>query len=96
MDFVSDQLASDRRFRVLDVVDDFSREYMLKIVDFSISGYPLALQFDRIVRRLPQTIICDNGSEVTSKAIYFWSIRSGIKLHFIQRIVYQGNYDSIV
>jgi putative transposase len=37
MDFVSDQLANGRRFCVMNVVDDFSREYVLKVVDFSIS-----------------------------------------------------------
>jgi putative transposase len=84
MDFISDQLASGRRFRVLNVVDDFSREYMLKIVDFSISGHRVAREFDRIARRLPQTIVCDNGSEFTSKAMHFRSKRSGAKLHFIQ------------
>jgi putative transposase len=42
MDFVSDQLASGRRFRVLNVVDDFSREYIVKVVDFSISGHRVA------------------------------------------------------
>ncbi|CAD7839293.1 MAG: hypothetical protein [Olavius algarvensis Gamma 3 endosymbiont] len=39
MDFVSDQLANDRRFRILNIVDDFSREIVLQIVDFSISGH---------------------------------------------------------
>jgi len=38
MDFVSDQLAIGRCYRVLNIVDDFSREYVLKVVDFSISG----------------------------------------------------------
>ena len=56
MDFVSDQLANGRRFRVLNVVDDFSREYVLKIVDFSISGHRVAREFDRIARKLPKTI----------------------------------------
>jgi len=84
MDFVSDQLANGRRFRVLNIVDDFSREYVLKIVDFSISGHRLARELDRIARQLPKTIVCDNGPEFTSKAMYFWSKRAGVKLHFIQ------------
>ena len=41
MDFVSDQLANGRRFRVLNVVDDYSRECVLQIVDTSISGQRL-------------------------------------------------------
>jgi putative transposase len=84
MDFVSDQLANGRRFRVLNVVDDFSREYVLKIIDFSISGQRVARELDRIARKLPKTIVCDNGSEFTSKAMYFWAKKAGVKLHFIQ------------
>jgi len=84
MDFVSDQLANGRRFRVLNIVDDFSREYVLKIVDFSISGQRLARELDASGRKLPRTIVCDNGSEFTSKAMYFWAKQTGVKLHFIQ------------
>jgi len=84
MDFVSDQLANGRRFRVLNIVDDFSREYVLKIVDFSISGHRLARELDAFARKLPKTIVCDNGSEFTSKAMYFWAKQAGVKLHFIQ------------
>ena len=84
MDFVSDQLANGRRFRVLNVVDDFSREYVLKVVDFSISGHRVASELDRIARKLPKTIVCDNGPEFTSKAMYFWAKNAGVKLHFIQ------------
>jgi hypothetical protein len=51
MDFVSDQLANGRRFRALNVVDDFSREYELKVVDFSISGHRVARELDRIHRQ---------------------------------------------
>ena len=86
MDFVSDQLANGRRFRVLNIVDDFSRECVLQVVDFSISGQQLARELDRLVERwpLPGTIVCDNGPELTSKAMFFWSQQSGVKLHFIQ------------
>ena len=84
MDFVSDQLANGRRFRVLNVVDDFSREYVLKVVDFSISGHRVARELDRLSRKLPKTIVVDNGPEFTSKAMYFWAKKAGVKLHFIQ------------
>ena len=84
MDFVSDQLANGRRFRVLNIVDDFSREYVLTVVDFSISGERVSRELDRIARALPKTIVCDNGPEFTSKAMYFWSKRNRTKLHFIQ------------
>lgn len=83
VDFVSDQLANGRRFRVFNVVDDFSRECVLQIVDFSISGQRLATELDRL-DRLPKTIVCDNGPELTSKAMFLWAQRRGAKLHFIQ------------
>ncbi len=84
MDFVSDQLANGRRFRVLNIVDDYSREIVLQIVDFSISGYRVARELDRLERRLPKVIVCDNGPEFTCKAMFFWSKKTGTKLHFIQ------------
>jgi putative transposase len=86
LDFVSDQLANGRRFRVLNVVDDFSRECVLQVVDFSLPGQRLARELDRMAehRSLPQTIVCDNGPELTSKALFFWARRTQVKLHFIQ------------
>lgn len=84
MDFVSDQLAPGRRFRVLNIVDDFSRESVAQIPEFSISGERVARELDRLKRPLPETIVCDNGPEFTSKAMFFWSKRTGVNLHFIQ------------
>jgi putative transposase len=86
VDFMSDQLANGRRFRILNLVDDFSRECVAQIVDFSISGQRLARLLDDIacVRPLPKTLVCDNGSELTSKAMFFWSRRTKTTLHFIQ------------
>ena len=84
IDFVSDQLANGRRFRVLNLVDDFTRECVLQIADFSISGQRLTRELDQLTRPLPRTIVCDNGPEFTSKAMFFWSRRRGVKLHFIQ------------
>jgi len=48
MDFVSDQLANGRRFRVLNIVDDYSREIVLQVVDVSISGERVASELDRL------------------------------------------------
>ena len=86
MDFVSDQLANGRRFRVLNMVDDFSRECVLQVVDFSISGQRLTRELDRLAahRPLPKAIVCDNRPELTSKAMFFCSRQSCVKLHFIQ------------
>ena len=86
MDFVSDQLANGRRFRILNVVDDFTRECVLQVVDFSISGARVAREIDQLARRraLPSVIVCDNGAEFTSKAMFFWAQAQQIKPHFIQ------------
>ena len=84
MDFVSDQLANGRRFRVLNVVDDYSRECVLQVVDFSISGQRVARELERLSRTLPNMIVCDNGPEFTSKAMFLWAKKAGVKLHFIQ------------
>ena len=86
VDFVSDQLANGRRFRVFNIVDDFSRECVAQVVDFSISGLRLTRELDRISERrpLPDKIVCDNGPELTCKAMFFWAKERGVKLHFIQ------------
>jgi putative transposase len=86
VDFMSDQLANGRRFRILNIVDDFSRKCIGQIVDTSISGQRLARFLDELGETgpLPKVIVCDNGSELTSKAMFFWSQKSGTKLHFIQ------------
>lgn len=84
MDFVSDQLANGRRFRVLNVVDDFSRECVLQLADTSISGQRVARALDQLGRPLPKTIVVDNGPEFTCKAMFFWAKLAGVKLHFIQ------------
>lgn len=86
MDFVSDQLSNGRRFRILNVVDDYSRECIGQYVDLSISGETVGRILNMLVseRSKPQSIVCDNGSEFTSKAMFFWAKKSGVKLAFIQ------------
>lgn len=86
MDFVSDQLANGRRIRVLNVVDDYTRECVGQLVDVSISGGYIARFLDRLIERhgRPRTIVCDNGPEFTGKEMFFWAERSGVRLHFIQ------------
>jgi putative transposase len=86
LDFVSDQLANGRRFRVLNIVDDYSRECVGQVVDTSISGQRVARCLDQLIakRGHPGTLVCDNGPEFTSKALFLWSQRTGVALHFIQ------------
>lgn len=72
--------------RVLTFVDDCTRECRGQIVDFSISGERLARFLDDLGERhgLPEEIVLDNGPELTSKAMFLWSERTGVKLRFIE------------
>ena len=62
MDFVHDQLSSGRRFRVLNVVDDFTRECVGQLVETSISGERVARYLNQLIetRGQPRSIVCDN------------------------------------
>ena len=85
LDFVSDSLSSGRRFRILCVVDDFTREALAVMPDFSISGVRLARELDAIIamRGKPKTIVSDNGTEMTSHAIVEWAGERGVEWHYI-------------
>lgn len=86
MDFVSDQLANGRCFSVLNVVDGDSRELVGQLVSVSISGQQVGRYLSELIesRGKPNSIVCDNGPEYTSKAMFFWSQETGVKLDFIQ------------
>ncbi len=86
LDFVSDQLADCRRFRVLNIVDDHSRICPGQIVDVSISGARVARHLDdlALLHGLPEEIVLDNGPEGTSRAMFDWSERTGVRLRFIE------------
>ena len=86
MDFVSDSLYNGRRFRVLTVVDNFSRECPVLEVDHSLTGQRVARVLDRIAltRGLPEVITVDNGPEFISKALDLWAYENSVKLRFIQ------------
>lgn len=86
MDFVSDSLYNVRRFRVLTLVDDFSRECPVLEVDHSLTGQRVTRVLDRIAltRGLPEVITVDNGPEFISKALDLWAHENNVKLRFIQ------------
>lgn len=86
LDFVSDALIDGRRFRILCVIDDFSRECLATVVDNSISGVRVARELDRIteVRGRPCMVVSDNGTELTSNAILKWQQDRRIDWHYIQ------------
>lgn len=86
MDFVSDSLYSGRRFRVLTVVDDLSKECPALEVDHSLTGKRVARVLDRIAmtKGFPEVITVDNGPEFISKALDLWAFDNNVKLRFIQ------------
>jgi len=86
LDFMSDQLVDYRRFRILNIVDDHSRFCPGQIVDLSISGARVARYLDELGERLglPEEIVLDNGPEGTSRAMFDWSERTGVRLRFIE------------
>jgi len=79
LDFVHDQMTDGRRFRVLVVVDDCTRECLALVPDTSITGVRVARELDVIVgqRVRPAAIVSDNGTELTSTAILSWADERG-------------------
>lgn len=86
LDFVSDAFTDGSRFRILAVVDDFTRESIALIADTSLSGARVARELSILgeQRGYPNTIVSDNGTEFTSTAILKWVQDVGINWHYIQ------------
>jgi putative transposase len=85
VDFVHDQLSDGRRFRILNVIDDVTKECLAVIADTSISGRRVARELDAVVawRGRPDLIVSDHGTEFTSNAMLAWSQERRITWHFI-------------
>ena len=85
LDFVHDQFACGRRFRVLNIVDDVTRECLAAIPDTSISGRRVARELTMLVERRgkPGMMVSDNGTELTSNAILAWSKDHKVEWHYI-------------
>lgn len=87
MDFMRDTLSNGRVFRLLNVVDDFTRECLAIEVDVSLSGARVARVLARLIAEheaAPKQIVCDNGPEFTSKVLDTWCGRHNVELHFIR------------
>jgi putative transposase len=85
LDFVHDQFANGRRFRILNIVDDVTRECLAAIPDTSISGRRVARELTALIesRGKPGMIVSDNGTEFTSSAMLAWAQDNKIAWHFI-------------
>ncbi len=85
LDFVSDSLVDGRLFRILCVIDDFSRECLATVVDTSLTGDRVARELDAIAERrgYPCMVVSDNGTELTANAILAWQQDRGVEWHYI-------------
>lgn len=85
LDFVHDQFALGRRFRILNIVDDVTRECLAAIPDTSISGRRVARELTTLIetRGKPRMIVSDHGTEFTSNAILGWAIDHQVEWHYI-------------
>lgn len=85
LDFVHDQFACGRRFRILNVVDDVTRNCLAAIPDTSISGRRVARELTALIERRgkPGMIVSDNGTELTSNAILKWCAETKVEWHDI-------------
>lgn len=85
VDFVHDQFAHGRRFRIFNVIDDVTKECLAAVVDTSISGRRVARELTALIARRgkPDLIVSDHGTEFTSNAMLAWSEETGIAWHFI-------------
>jgi len=84
MDFVSDQLYNGKRFRVLTILDTYSRECVGIHADKAIKGETVTAVLDRIkqTRGLPKRIKVDNGPEFISRALDAWAYFNKVKLDY--------------
>jgi putative transposase len=86
VDFMTDALSSGRRFRILNVVDDYTRECLAIEVDTSLGGVRVVRVLEELKQRrgLPRQIRSDNGPEFVSRAVDQWAYEQGLQWHTIQ------------
>ena len=85
LDFVHDQFASGQRFRILNIMDDVTRECLAAIPDTSISGKRVVRELTTLIERRgkPEMIVSDNGTELTCNAVLGWCSDHKINWHYI-------------
>lgn len=85
LDFLSDAFSDGRRFRILAIVDDFTRECLALVPDTSLPGMRVVRELDALVaaRGRPATCVSDNGTELTGMAILRWAQETRVEWHYI-------------
>jgi putative transposase len=86
MDFMRDQLADGRSFRLFNVLDDFNREELIIEADLSLPAVRVVRALDQLIewRGVRAILRCDNGPEYISETVQQWAKARGIRLDFIQ------------
>ena len=87
LDFVSDSFGASRKFRILAVIDDCTRECLCLVAETSLSGARVARELSALIRVYgkPGCIVSDNGTEFTSRAILKWADENEVPWHYIDR-----------
>src|SRR5450432_2910383 len=85
MDFMSDSLVDGRRFRLLNIIDDYNRESLSIEVDTSLPSLRVIRVLQRLLdtRGKPQNMRVDNGPEFISDKLQLWCDEQNIRLQFI-------------
>jgi putative transposase len=85
LDFLSDAFSDGRRFRILAIVDDFTRECLALVPDTSLPGMRVVRELDALVaaRGRPAMCVSDNGTELTGMAILRWAQETRVEWHYI-------------
>jgi putative transposase len=86
LDFVSNAFTLERRFRILAVICDISRECLRLVADTLLSGLQVMRELDALIwqRGKPATVVFDNGAELTNMAILKWCQKTGVNWHYSQ------------
>ena len=86
MDFMSDSLSSGRKFRTLNILDDFNRESLAIEVDYSLPAERVVRVLEQVAltRGYPAFIRVDNGPEYISQRLLEWAAQHGVTINHIQ------------
>lgn len=86
MDFMTDSLVDGRRFRLLNIMDDYNRESLAVEVDTSLPSLRVIRVLERLIdfRGKPDIIRVDNGPEFISDKLKMWCEERDIRLQYIQ------------
>jgi len=86
MDFIHDRLTDGRQFRILTVIDQYSRECPILAAEKAMNGEKVVKYLEMAAKSygLPTAITVDNGSEFTSKALDSWAYKNGVHLDYIR------------